>query len=430
MVRVIGRVALSGFTVLFCALSNTSFAQVFRGTVNDLTGTPGTANFQLESAEQAVNQLNDAGLSNLLPSYINTDAVDSRLNYRGVPINATYGANSATLNVAIPDLDFAASFAGQTRTESARQFLDFLKNNSDFKKRLGKLLIARSPADPIAGNPNSLQSVMIMSDFSAAIAAANPDIAEDERRAGFRPFQVAQAGGAQSVLRSATAVNNMAGAGLNGTSISHDSIRANALTVPLQYNARSDLDPRRGFSIRAPITYASYEGSHAGHASVGFAYRFPLSRQWIVTPAVGYGAAASKDLGALGHLVSASITSTYGLKFSGFDMMVANMIGYYKSLGFSSDYGYDPQLSSVAFRNGLVFSRPVTLGGGLRSLQAYVVDTRTAGSELFVSNWQEVGVTLGSRARINSARDYGSVSLGYLHSSSYKGLNLQAGYLF
>lgn len=428
MVRTIGRVTLAVFSAL---LSITSFAQVFRGTVNDLTGTPGTANFQLETAEQAVNQLNDAGLSNLLPSYVNTDAVDSRLNYRGVPMNATYAAGSPTLNVAIPDLEFATSFAGQTRSESARQFLDFLKNNSDFKKRLGKLLIARSPADPIAGNPNSLQSVMIMSDFSAAIAAANPDVTDEEGRAGgFKPFQVAQAGGAQSVLRSATAINNMAGAGLNGTSISHDSIRANALTVPLQYNARSDLDPRRGFSVRAPITYASYEGSSAGHASLGFAYRFPLSRRWIVTPALAYGAAASKDLGSAGHLVSASVTSTYGFKFPGFDMVLANMVGYYKSLGFSSDYGYDPQLSSVAFRNGLVFSRPVTLAGGSRSVQAYLVDTRTAGSELFVDNWQEIGVTLGSRARINAARDYGSVSLGYLHSSSYKGLTVQAGYLF
>jgi hypothetical protein len=415
------------------ALASTAIqAQVFQGTVNDQTGVTGQATFKLKDAEQAANQLTNENLQNLLPSYVNTDAVTSTLDYRGVGILASYALSSPTLNVVIPELGFSSNFSGQTRTESALLFVDFLKKNSDFKRRLGKLLIARSPADPLAGNPNSLQSVMIMSDFSAALAAMNPDIAQDEeRRAGFSPVKLAQAGGAQPVLRSATAVGNMAGAGLFGSSLSYQSIAANALTVPLQYNARSDLDPRRGLSFRAPITYAAYEGSTAGHASLAAAYRIPINRQWVVTPAVGYGIAASKDLGAAGHLVSASVTSAYGFKFPAFDMVLANMVGYYKSLNLSGgDFGYDPQLSSVAFRNGLVFSRPFNLAGAQRSGQFYVIDTRTAGSELFVDNWQEIGVTVGSRARINSARDYGSISLGYLRSASYKGFTLQANYLF
>jgi hypothetical protein len=412
-------------------------AQVFRGTVTDLTGVTGTFTFRLRNAEDAIDQIRTENLQRVLPGYTDFDAINADFNYRGVPMSARFDAAatvpSTVLHFSIPDLGFARDFIGATRSDSVRLLLDFLKQDSAFLGQLGRLLVAKSPADPIAGNPASLQSSMIMGDFATALWAMNPDLDEEDEQSAWRraPLRLAQAGSAAPAAGAVRTVNNLAGAGVSGLSISQEDIRANAATLPLQYNSRSDVDPRRGFSIRVPISTVDYEGSKGVGAGLAFAYRLPLARRWAITPSIGYGATYSEDLGAVGHFVSASVTSTYAFKFTGFDLVLGNMIGVYRSLKFTGgDYSYDPEITNVAFRNGLVYSRPFELGGTRRSLQAYVIDTRMTGTELFIDNWQEIGINIGSRSRINAAREYGSVGIGYLFSPSYKGFTVQASYLF
>ncbi len=413
------------------ALVTCAQAQVFRGTVVDSTGTPGTASFRLKNAEDAARQLDDAALRRLLPSYVDTDAVRGDVDFRGVPMIGIFAVNSTTLNFSIPALGCSLTFNGATRTASVGLLIDALKKPTGCLKDLAKLLLARSPADPLAGNPNSLHSSMIASDFSVAFFSFDSLLDSDAPRPSraARSILLAQAGGALPAVGQ-TAIGNLGGGAVTGASLDHDDVRANALTVPLQYNTRSDLDPRRGFSFRVPLTYATYSGSAAQHASFAFSYRFPAGDRWVITPAVAYGLVYSEDLAALGHIVSTSVTSSLGFKLPGFEMILGNMIGYYKSLEASSgDYSSDPQLSTVAFRNGLLFARGIDLGV-FRSGQAYLIDTRTTGTELFMTSWQEIGVRLGTRTRINSARDYGSIGLGYLLSSQYKGVTVQATYLF
>ncbi len=407
--------------------------KVFGGTASDNTGTLGIASFRAKSVSEAVEQFSPDRLPALLPSYVNTDGLTGTLDYRGVPMSLSYLVNTTALNFSVPEIGFATTFSGATRQESNRLLAEFLKNNTDFQRRLGKLLVAKSPADPLAGNPLSLQSTMIGGDFAAALAAVSPSLEDDEpsRTQLFKPYMVAQTGGAVPALRGATAVGSLAGGGINGSSLSYQQIRANAMSLPLQYNARSDIDPRQGFSFRLPLNISSYEGSVAGGANLAFAYRYPITRRWIIMPSLGYGLTASTDLGTVGSMVSGSVASTLGFKLDSVDLVVANMVGYYRSLAApGSNYSYDPGISNVAFKNGIVLSRPVPIFGAARAAQFYLFDTRTTGAALFTEDWQETGVTLASRPRVNLARDYGSLSLGYLRSPAYKGVTVQASYLF
>ncbi|MFM9886686.1 MAG: hypothetical protein ACKVQT_26970 [Burkholderiales bacterium] len=418
-------------------------AQVFSGDVQDVTRSQ-SGRFSVQSVTEAVDRISNARLPEILPGYVcpggavlgaGCDFVTGTVDFRRVPMNFDYQLNSSFLRVQIPGLNnFEQTFRGTTRQESAQQFLDFLKTDKDFLRQLGKLLVAKSPADPLAGNPNSLQSSMIGGDFAAALAAASPfeDDEEQDRATLFKPYKVAQAGGGTPGMRGAMAVGNLTGGGITGAALKYQDINANAMMLPLQYNVRSDINPRQGFSIRLPLTYSAYSGSVAGAANLGFSYRYPITNRWIITPSVGYGVTGSTDLGSLGSIVSTSVTSTLGLKFESFDMVVANMVGYFRSLAVPGGgaYSYDPGIANVAFKNGVVLSRRVPLFGAQRSGQVYLFDTRTTGTELFTEDWQELGVTIGSRPRINIARDYGSVSVGYLRSTAYKGATLQASYLF
>lgn len=406
--------------------------KVFGGTATDLRNLA-TGSFRAKSVSDAVDQFSEDRLPTLIPGYVGTDPVNGTLDFRGVPMSLSYLASSTTLNFSVPEIGFATSFTGATRQESNRLLAEFLKNNTDFQRRLGKALVAKSPADPLAGNPLSLQSTMIAGDFAAALAAVSPFLEDDEpsQTRLFKPYMVAQTGGAVPALRTPTAVGGLGGGAISGSSLSFQQIRANGLTVPLQYNARSDIDPRRGFSFRVPLNVSSYEGSLAGGVNLAFGYRYPITRRWIIMPAVGYGLTASTDLGTVGSMVSGSVTSALGFKLDSVDLVVANMVGYFKSLAApGSNYSYDPGISNVAFKNGVVVSRPVPIFGAQRAVQGYLYDTRTTGAALFVDDWQEAGVTVGSRPRVNLARDYGSLSLGYLRSTSYKGLTVQASYLF
>jgi len=406
-------------------------AQVFSGTVSDLTGVTSTNSFSVRTVELVVDRFSEAQLQSVLPGYAPTDAIVGSVDFRGIPMAVAYALGSNTLEFAVPEIGFRRSFVGVDRPDANRQLLDFLRSDRDFLGRLGKALAAHSPADPIAGNPNSLQSTMIAGDFAQAIAAAAPFLDDEASRTSLAPpLMVAQAGGALPPLRTG-AVGNMAGAGVSGASLSTGGVRSNLVSVPLQYNSRSDIDPRQGFSIRFPISYATWEGSQAAAANLGFAYRYALSNRWILTPSIGYGVTGSADLGSVGHMLSGSLTSTLGVRFASFDLVVANMIGHYRTVSAGGgQYSYNPEIANTAFRNGLVLSKPVAIAGAQRSVQGYVVDTRTTGAELFVDNWQEIGITVGSRPRVNLARDYGSFSLGYLRSSSYRGLTFQASYLF
>lgn len=427
-----------------CALSavaqsgGSSSVYTSSATLPFVTGLPEpTVVFRDSNAQRAVERFFNQSLQSAFGAqfYSGVQQLDGRIDFRGVPMLLAFDAGSPGLDFTIPDLAFSRVFGSRTgsRDDSVSQLADLFKTDRDLLGRLGRVLVARSPADPLAGNPNSLQSLMIAGDFFAALSAVAPDFEPEDiapLRTSARPIVLAQAGGPLPSVRSAAAAGNLAGAGLTANLLKFGALGSNAFTLPLQYNVRSDVDPRRGFQVRLPLSMAAYEGADAASANLALSYRYPIDRRWVITPSVGYGYTTSDDLAARGHLVSLSVASSYGWRLEGYDLVLANLAGYWRSLSMSGTYGYDPGLSNGAFRNGLMVSRPFELGGSKRAVQFYLIDTRVTGTELFVRNWQELGVTFASRPRVNVARDYASAGIAYLYSSTFKGVTLQANYLF
>ena len=107
-------------------------------------------------------------------SYIpGVSAVSALIDLRGVGGLMAYAANSSELVLAVPSAGFQRTFDGGNRDASEEELQAWLDGNGDqsttgSQGALTTLLqqfVAASPVDPVAGNPNSLQSRMFDRDL-------------------------------------------------------------------------------------------------------------------------------------------------------------------------------------------------------------------------------------------------------------------------
>jgi hypothetical protein len=77
-----------------------------------------------------------------------------------------------------------------------------------------------------------------------------------------------------------------------------------------------------------------------------------------------------------------------------------------------------------------MLSSPLTVFGKPMSIEYGLIDTRFTGTELYLNNYQEISVTLGTNRSASSARSFLRAGASYLFSSKSKGLTLNLGYWF
>lgn len=118
----------------------------------------------------------NTSLEDIFPDYTSNSSVLALVNFRGLGTVIEFEANSSELIFRIPGKDFEVRFDGETRDESQEQFEDWLKgefNSAEAPRksltRLLQILVAVSPVDPVAGNPNSLMTRMVIDDFNQGI---------------------------------------------------------------------------------------------------------------------------------------------------------------------------------------------------------------------------------------------------------------------
>jgi hypothetical protein len=156
-----------------------------------------------------------------------------------------------------------------------------------------------------------------------------------------------------------------------------------------------------------------------------------MNDAWSIAPALRLGVVASEDVATVSGVASASIASTYVMRFTGFDMAIGNMLGYYTTLKVKSgDYSFNPKIDNVVLRNGVMFNKPVALGGMPLSAEVSLIDTRYLGTDIYVDNTQELGVTLGTNRSAFSSRSFVRGGLNYLHGRDTRGLSVNIGYWF
>ncbi len=359
------------------------------------------------SVESVFDALKSSNLHSINPAYTGSEAAQSAIDYRGVGVLVSYPtANLSQLVLQIPSIGLTKIFNGATRDESQQLLKDYFKQNGDdILGRLSAGLAKDSPVDPIAGNPNSLMSVLVMSDFNGAMDDA-----------------IGGQGSGDS---------GRAGIGVEYSQFRQAGIDSRAFTLPLSYSFRG-FDQGRQLTIRLPVTLSDAGGSKSYSVGLGAAYRIPIDNAWTLTPAANYVLAGSRDLGALAAIASLSLSSTYVLRFpsSNLQLVIGNMLGYYSAVkAKSGNYGYDPGISNTVVRNGVILSQPANIGGYGLNLAYSFVDTHFFGSELYTQHYDELGVSVGNRA-LGDARTALRAGANYLFSSKSKGINFRLNYWF
>jgi len=385
-------------------------------TNDTITGSTSSALIGLSTVTDLFAKSTNGGLSQVNANYVdNVSASVIRFGYRGLPIVLTTAASSTAVTLQIPGLNFSQTFGVQgTRDANVEDIKTFLKNSGgDILNRLQQLLVQKSPVDPIAGNPSSMQSRMVSDDFDRNFTQFASNIKD--------------AGPADSGT-----VNNLMGIGMSYGNYTQAGFNSSVVTLPLSYTFRPDIDPRRQLTIYAPITVTEVAGAKSYAANFGLSYRFPMNDDWALTPALGYGISGSIDLGSAAAMMAASLTSQYTMRMSGYDLAIGNMIGLYQTNKFSAgDYSFDPKINNTVYRNGVMASFPTNLMGRKLAFEVSFVNTIFTGTELYSNQSNEIGVTLGTNKGANSARSYFRAGLTYLVADKdIQGLRLNLGYWF
>jgi hypothetical protein len=384
----------------------------------DITVGAQTAHVGFKTAEEVIDIVKTQNLGQQV-TYTGVEAATVVVNFRGLDFVLTYPAPGSTqLNFAVPKLNISLTFNGnggsvsQARDDAQQQLTDYLKSGT-LASQIQKQLVKDSPIDPIAGNPNSLQSRMVMSDYNSSFTAYASNIVAPQA-----------AGASQSVP-------NLVGMGMTFGSFSQSGLTTRTLTAPLSYTVRSEANPGHQFTIRAPITVAETEGAKSYAGSLGFTYRVPITKYWALAPAASYGAAGSKDLGAVAHMASGSLTSSYEIPIGSHQITIGNMVGYYRTLKLKvQDYEFDPEIANTVYRNGLMWSIPMNPFGLRTAMELSYVNTVFTGTPLFANTYNEFGLTFGSRRGSEGLKAYLRAGVTYLYSPTAKGASVNAGAWF
>ncbi len=376
---------------------NTSFTQSFSSV---------TDTFDSLDTDYIINQIN----------YTPTDAISAGVNFRGLPMNLAYTGSSTDLTLTIADIGVTETFSGATREDSVEALKDWLKTNGAATvEKIMKKLAEVSSSDPIAGNPNSVMSISVANDFSTGFMSV-----------------ASQQQGVASTTQSANSIYIAPAF----SSYDVDGVDSKNYLLPLAYSFNFDRDINEKITISMPISYTDVEGSKSASLGFGIAYTKPVTSDWILTPAISYGATGSADLGSLAQVASASLTSSYQWNLGdNYLLSMGNMVGYYSTVKFyDGDYAYDPGIENVVFRNALMINIPTNSWMNHTSLEAFVIDTRYTGTALYLEEYQEYGLSYGfdniSTLENYSARDTMKVGVSYLTSNKADGFKINFGFVF
>jgi len=305
--------------------------------------------------------------------------------FNDVNVVLRYDARSNTLNYDFVELGMRGSFTGANRDQSEELFEEYVKKGDI----LGKVLryqAKNSPTSALTGEGGAIP-MLAMADFNTSFDNASQIGVPDQNQTA----------------------NNLIGVGLSYGSYNIDGNEdVKTTSLPLSYTIRNNIDPRRQLVLSMPLTQVTVDGAKAYHGGLGVAYRLPLTDRWTLTPGARYSVVASKDRATVSTVMSASLMSTYVLPLGGFDLAMGNMVGVYKTGKFSSgDYSFDPDVNLKMTRNGLMASVPTAMFGSKMAAEFSIIDTRYLGSEKpFVTDSQEVGITLGTNRKASNARSF------------------------
>jgi hypothetical protein len=400
------------FLAILLALVSTGPAaarDLFQGVVSVGGGTPGSVG--TNKARNVPDLFDTSALTRIEPGYDASQAVAAVLDLRGLEASLSFNALSNQLQFQVPGAGIDVSFDSSSRDAALADFESWLEGEFGSASASGsaatnflQALVAESPVDPIAGNPNSLQSRMFDADFRMGTA------------------------GAIGAYGDSGVMPSVGGLKLGGGYAKADVYDQYAIEVPLHY--RFGLGEKFGVALDLPLAATSTQGAWTllGSGALGV-HVSPLS-WWTLTPAVRVGGAGSVDLGGLGAMVSGSLTSHIRVPWGPFAFGMGNMGGIASTIDGIEVAGYSLSydLQNWNLRNGIYGELALgseMLGTGL-ALRLGVSDARFFGDELWLDSYQEIGAAVAGGLPFGGFQ----VGLSYLIGKNYDGINARVGLRF
>ncbi len=403
------RVALACFCAAVFWAGSASARDLFSATIS-VGGGPATT-LGANKARMIPNWFDDATLQQIEPGYDATQAVAATLDLRGLPANVSFDALSTTLRFEVPVAGIDVSFTGATREDAEAAFESWLNGNQadalapeSAATRLFQALVAESPVDPVAGNPNSLESRMFAADWRVGTGGATPRMGDR----GILPvrFRVLMGGGYTRA----------------------DGFDVYSIDIPIRFHF--GLGESVAVLIDLPFAFTSTNGAWSGMGSGGLGLRFAPTSWWRITPAVRVGGVGSADVGALAALYSGSVTSEMRFPLGPLVIGMGNMGGIAKSIdGIElSGHTIEYEITNPVVRNGL------WLEGSLGSddvetcigWRVGASDVRFFGDDLYMDNYQEVTAALAAGLPLLGLQ----VELAYRTGRRTQGVNARLGFRF
>jgi len=371
------------FVALFVA-SQTTARSLFESQITSgaETVSVGTGSLQEVPDLFSVNRLQNAfpGFNPLVNSF------SASLDARGLPLPIAFNAGTQTISVTIPGGSLLRFDEGSLTAN-----LNALENwfKGDFNSatataaqldRLLHELVASSPVDPVAGNPNSLLSKMANADYR--LGASGPFLSRQTRP---------------------KTAPDQAGAGFRVGHADADSFSVQSFDLPLDYRANFQTLPELSLIASLPISLTLTEGEWSLMGSVGFGAQVRMFDVWALTPMLRFGTVGSLDVGAAAFIPSGTVTSHLdagklaelwlGQGLPGdLRIGIVQQLGYAETVdtfslgGFQFRYG----IEEVVIKNGGYLSGRI--GTAKWAWRIFGHDTRFVGSPLFLNAEAELGV--------------------------------------
>jgi hypothetical protein len=398
--------------VVSCGLPNGNFAL-------SVSVGAGCGSMTANTAQTFFDALSTSSLQSMTGiTYTGSEQTSIAANFNSLLMSVSYPTlNATTMTLDIPGLGIVGkSFTSAiSRDDSKQQMVDYLKK-TNIIGQIMKYQATNSPTSPITGAGGMLPNA-VSSDFNQNFTDSATNIASSASMA--------------SSASQDKVTPNLIGISMSYSSLTSLDNKTKVITLPLSYTIRNNIDPRRQLILSMPITQMDTNGAKSYSAALGAAYRFPMNDNWTLTPSGKMSVVGSVDMATVAGMYSLSMTSTYQWRLENYDVSMGNMLAYNKTLKFKTgEYSFDPDIRSTVLRNGVMLSQPVNWGGKKLSLEYSAIDTRYNGTQLYIPNSQEFGITVGTNKSSFSSRSFLRGGLTYLHGRDTKGITANIGYWF
>ena len=398
--------------------------------VNQLNGFNQSASFEQNTIEDLEEFLDPSVIAGVVGAQnAQFGAISTVFDLRGATALGGYAQNSSTLSLSFVSprgevvrqedgTPCTFTFQGATRQDAFDSFDTAIEEETTPTSQallgcLGRSFTRFAPADPLAGNPNSLQASLTRS----ALDLTNGDsLIEEGANTSGDPWII----GASYTMGSAGRFD------------------IDRMDARIQRGFRVLEGNRALLKLDLPFNYSRINGATAYSAQLGLGLEVPvIAQRWSLEPRIGYGAVYSEDAGSVGHILQGTVTSRYVLDGLGRGrLVIGNMIGYSQTLDPpGTEANINPDLKNWSTRNGVAYELPLKMrvGGRLSSLRASYGFTAYFGDELRNNSFHEATLSFGIRGReesVRARRDLIRFNVSTVQAQGYQSYTAGLGFRF